>query len=38
MEKFYTVSKNKTMGLGGDCGGADCGSDHELLVSNSDLN
>ena len=25
MEKLYTVSKNKT--------GADCGSDHELLIS-----
>ena len=26
MEKFYTVSKNKT--------GTDCGSDHELLIVN----
>ena len=26
MEKLYTVSKNKT-------GGADCGSDHELLIA-----
>ena len=25
MEKLYTVSKNKT--------GADCGSDHELLIA-----
>ena len=25
MEKFYTVSKNKT--------GTDCGSDHELLIA-----
>ena len=25
MEKLYTVSKNKT--------GADCGSDHELLIT-----
>ena len=25
MEKFYTISKNKT--------GADCGSDHELLIA-----
>ena len=25
MEKFYTVSKNKTR--------ADCGSDHELLIA-----
>ena len=25
MEKFYTVNKNKT--------GADCGSDHELLIT-----
>ena len=28
MEKLYTVSKNKT----------DYGSDHELLIANSDLN
>ena len=26
MEKLYTVSKNKTLG-------ADCGSDHELLIA-----
>ena len=26
MEKFYTVSKNKT-------GKLDCGSDHELLIA-----
>ena len=26
MEKLYTVCKNKT-------GGADCGSDHELLIA-----
>ena len=26
MEKLYTVSKNKTLG-------ADCGSDHELLIT-----
>ena len=30
MEKLYTVSKTRP--------GADCGSDHELLIPNSDLN
>ena len=29
IEKLYTVSKNKT--------GADCGSDHELLITGSRL-
>ena len=29
MEKLYTVNKNKTK--------ADCGSDYELLIENSDL-
>ena len=30
MEKLYTVSKNRL--------GADCGSEHELLIENSKLN
>ena len=30
MEKFYAVRKTRP--------GADCGSDHELLIANSDLN
>ena len=30
MEKFYTVGKNKP--------GADCGSDHEVLIAKFDLN
>ena len=29
MENLYTVNKHKTR--------ADCGSDHELLIANSDL-
>ena len=41
MEKLYTVSKNKTKQKQNKTKqkpGADCGSDHESLLQNSNLN